>query len=459
MRNVIVSAALLLLVALPGRLPAQEGQEESSEEACRSQLQASSEASLAQKFISQAQQDTTASEEQQRTWYRQAWEAVQGSIDEGSEDPTLYLLGAQAKIGLADYERAGDLTDRFLELAPECSKFARQVRYAAWARLYNTAINHYQGGSQDSALAYFEKASTLYPDARSLVNAAALRRQRGERDSAAALYRKAIESGGEGEEARQQLQQAVSSLASMEMQAGDTEAAMQIYRDYLADHPEDPLVQLNYAQALADQGQSDSAQVIFTQVLNRGDLSFQEWTQLGIGLFRSEAFEDAVTAFQRARRQNPLNKETMENLASAMVQAGQHEAAAALGDTLASWYPYDAQNLSVVLRAYGQTGQRPKAQELADRLQNSPFMLHQLGMMETSTGHYDIEGSVENANGEQGDSFTLVFELVNDRRQVVKSKEVSIELPPQGERKRFQVSFTSGAPATSFRYHLKESSD
>lgn len=411
---------------------------------------------MAQKFLTQAREDTAAGEQQIQQWLQQAWEAVRPRVEGGSTDPTHYLLGAQASLKLGDFARAGELVDRFVELAPECSGMGQQVRYAAWAEMYNAAITSYQAGEQDSALAYFESASSLYPDPRSLVNAATLRRQRGEADTAAALYRKAIAVGAGGEHA-EQVRQAVASLAEIRMQAGNTEQAMQIYNDYLADNPQDALVTLNYAQALAEQGQTDSAQALFTSLLGREDLSFEEWSELGISLFRGESYGHSVTAFRKARERQPLNKETMENLASALVQSEQFEAAAALGDTLVEWYPYDAQNLSVVLRAYGQLGQRQKAEALADRIQNSPLRLHQLGLMERTTGQYVIQGIVENVNGQQGATHTFVVELLNPQRQVVKTEEVAVELPAQGERESFRTNITSGAPAVSFRYHKKES--
>lgn len=442
MNKTLGSLGLALLLALPVQAL---GQEQSEGEEC--QLQPSAEATAAQQFLGQAGEDAELSEDERRQLYEQAWEQLEGAIEAGSDDGTIHVLGAQAQLGLGNYDRAGELLDRFEELRPECSDFAERVRYSEWARVYNRAIEAYQGGDTDQALTHFVRASNVYKDARSLVNAATLFRQKGQLDTAAVLYEEVLDSGGEPE----QIRDAVTSLARIRGEQGNPEEALSVFRDYMAEHPDDVLVRLNYAQTLSDAGQTDSAQVIFEEMLNRPDLDFAQWSQLGIGLYRAGNYEDAAKAFRSAREIDPLNKESMENLGSSLVQAKQFEEAMGVADTLATWYPYDNQNLSLAVRAFSQAGDSQRAQALLNQMKAMPIKFHQLGMASPGQGQYAMQGIVENATMDRS-SATVTFELLDETGNVVDTKDLEIDLPAQGERRQFQVQFQAEPGAATFRY-------
>jgi len=105
-------------------------------------------------------------------------------------------------------------------------------------------------------------------------------------------------------------------LAELLRQKGLEAEALAIYSDYATANPDDVLGRLNYAIALMDSGDVETAQEMFSDLLDRDDLSFRQWSQVGIGLYRAQSFELAAQAFERARVLNPFNKETLENLAN-----------------------------------------------------------------------------------------------------------------------------------------------
>ncbi len=432
-----------LLLALPATAL---GQEQQQQQEC--QLQPSPEATAAQQFLTQAQQDSALAQGEQRELFQRAWEQLREPIESGTDDATLWVLAAQAQLGLRNYDRADQYLNRFVELRSECASFAEEVRYSAWARLYNQAIEAYQGGATAEALTYFVRASNIYKDARSLVNAGTLYRQQGQLDSAAVMYEQVLDAGGEPERVRE----AVTNLVQIRREQGSPEEALAMLRHFMAENPEDVGLRINYAQTLAEAGQEDSAQAIYTEMMGQIDqLDFEGRTRLGVGFYQAQNFEMAAEAFQAARELNPMNKEAMENLGSSLVQSKQFEAATAISDTLARWYPHDNQNLSLAVRAFSQAGDSQRAQDLLDRMKTMPVRFHQLGMATPGEGTYAIQGVVENVSMDQG-TITLAVELLDENGDVVDTRDLEIELPAQGERTQFQTQFQATAGAVTFRY-------
>ena len=433
-----IGIALALLLA-PATLLGQE-----KEQQC--QLQGAPELSLAQTFLQQAQ-DTTMSESQRQAAAEKAWsEALQGPIEDDTDNATFYYFGALAQVQLENYARTDSLLNVFLEKAGEgCAKRAEQIRFQAWASLYNQAIQAYNGGNQDRALKKFEQANSIYDDARSLVNAATLHEEQGNRSRAMELYSRALETGGEP----QQMRTALTKLADSRLRQGDTAAAMEQYEQYLSNNPEDVSVQATYAQTLAQAGQSDSAQAIFSGLLDRSGLTFEQWSQIGVGLFQASSYEQAIEAFRSAREMRPLNKETMENLLSAYSQAEQWEQIPALADTVIDWYPYDSKNYRPAVRAYDNMKQPKQAQQLLTELQNLPIQITRLGMTEQGLVQGQFQTTSESAAGQQ---ITIPFEFLDSRGNVVTTHEFTTTLPAQGEAGTIEFRVQTEGDLASFRY-------
>lgn len=432
-------AACLLLMFTPALLA--QGTECS--------LQGSPEAHLAQQMLTQAQ-DTLRPAAQRRVAYRQAWSAVQGPIKDGTDNPTPYILGAQVQVGLENYTRADALLNQFVAKAGKgCEELANQVRFQAWANLYNSAIQAFNSGNRQRSLRLFEQANAIYTDSRSLVNAAALLEQEGRQAEAMERYRQALEAGGDS----QQMHAALSRLAQYYRQRGEVQRALEMYESYLKDHPDDVTIQSRYEQALSAVRTDDSAQTLQERPQGREDLSFEQLSELGINAYQSGDYARAAEMFERARVHRPLNKETMENLVSALLQTQEWERLASLTDTLVSWYPYDAKNYQAAVRSHDHTAQRKRAQALLTQLKNAPFQFVQLGMTEVSSGTYVVQGQLETTFSQAaGDSMYVPFEFLGPRGRVVAREVMGVGLPADGQRTQVRLQVLSATPIATFRY-------
>ena len=438
MRTKLTIGIVLAFFLAPAALLGQE-----KEQQC--ELQGAPELSLAQTFLQQAQ-DTTVSESQRQTAAEKAWsEALQEQIENDTDNATFYYFGALAQVQLGNYAKTDSLLNTFLEKAGEgCAQRAEQIRFQAWANLYNQAIQAYNGGNQDRALKKFEQANSIYDDARSLVNAATLHEQQGNQSRAMELYSRALETGGEA----QQMRTALTNLANTRLSQGDTAAAMEQYQQYLSNNPDDVSVQATYAQTLAQTGQSDSAQAIFSSLVDQGDLTFEQWSQIGVGLYQASNYEQAIEAFRSAREMRPMNKETMENLLSAYSQAEMWEDIPSLADTVIDWYPYDSKNYRPAVRAYDNMKQPKEAQKLLTELQNLPIQVTRLGMTPQGMVQGQFQTTSASAAGQQ---ITIPFEFLDSQGNVVATHEFTTTLPGEGETATIEFR-VDASDLASFRY-------
>ncbi|MFQ5689563.1 MAG: tetratricopeptide repeat protein [Gemmatimonadota bacterium] len=431
------SGILLLLLTLPGLATAQEKE-------CK--LSASSAASTAADALESARTETDS--EKVAAEYHKAFDAVNKVVESGTKDPTPYILAAQAAVGLGEYEKATDLLNRFVELAPECKEHADNTRYNAWVVLYNAGIGLYQTGDSDGALAKFETANDIWPDARSINNAALLYREKGDTAKAMDLYREVMTLEGNLDQVRN----ATASLADLLNAEGRSDEAIQTYQTYVEAHPDDVVARIQYALVLSDAGQAKVAEGIFTEVLQRDDLSFEQWVQVGVGLFRNSNYKAAAEAFSKARADNPFNKEAMENLVNARIQAGQAGDAVALGDTLVQWYPYDAGNYQLLANALARTNQNARALKLMEQVDEAPISFDAIQMGAAGGDDYMVRGVVSARKSGAGKALTIPFEFLGTGGQVVASKELDLQAPADNESTTFQLMVTSAEPILGFRY-------
>lgn len=382
------------------------------------------------------------------TRYARALEKVEPTLADEEPLPRAYLLAAQAYLGLRDYAGADSMLTKLTTAQPTCADLVNEMRFNAWVPLYNRGINFIRGGDQQAALEAFLQANVIFADARSLTNAGNIYQQQGDNADAMEMYARALEVGGEPE----MIRAASINMAELLRQEGRGEEALAIYSEYAAAHPDDVLGTLNYAVALMDVGDQEAAEQIFTDLLGRDDLSFRQWSQVGIGLYRAQDFEQAAVAFERAHEMSPLNKETMENLANTYYQAERYQELIPIAGELVERFPLESVNYNLLANAERELENADAALaalEQRDALEFE-FLRSQLSMV--SEGVYSVEGQVMNKTGATGAEVTVPVELLGDTGDVVASDELVITLPGEGETASFMLQFEVEEPVAGFQY-------
>jgi tetratricopeptide (TPR) repeat protein len=385
--------------------------------------------------------------------YNRALDKLNESFADPPVEPRAYLLAARAYLGLRDYVGGDSTLTMLVEAAPQCADQALEMRFNAWVPLYNSGVEQLTAGDEDAAIESFEKANLIYSDSRSFNNAASIYQNRGESQKAMDMYAHALQSSTDPE----MIRVASINLAELLRAEGRDDEALAIYSNYATDHPDDILGRLNYAIALMDAGSEEEAQIIFEELLDRDDLSFRQWSQVGIGLYRAQNFDEAALAFRKAHDMQPLNKETLENLANSYYQSEHFEDLAPLADTLVQRYPYETVNYNLLANARTETGDQDGALAVLEGREalSFEFLRAQLGPGGDET--YSLEGTVMNKSAEGGAEVTIPVHFLSESGQVLITEPLTLSLPAAGETAGFLVQVESSTPIMGFRYDMADS--
>lgn len=374
----------------------------------------------------------------------EAWEALSADLE--SENPVVPLLGAQIQIGLGNFRDAVEFLDRYdATSAPECMMHGEAQRYNGWVRLYNQGVTAYSASDNEAALDAFMLANDFKPDLRTYSNAALLQSQMGDNAGAIETYQAALAADIPDADA-ESLQSAVRGLGDMLVVEGRGDEAIQTYADYLARYPDDVVIQIQYAGVLADQGQTDESSAIYAETLERTDLTYQQWLEVGVGFYNAQNFSDGATAFGRAREGNPYNKEAMENYVNASIQSGRPGPVIALADTLKQWYPYDALAHQLHFQALGRADMNERAMEVMGEEQQLPLSVTFAQMAAAPNGRYIVQLSFTNRSA--SGTLQITFEFVDAGGQVVREETQTFEADSGG----FTFEIQSDVPLAGFRY-------
>jgi len=382
------------------------------------------------------------------TRYARALEKLEPTLSDEDPLPRAYLLAGQAYLGLRDYRGADSMLTKLTAAQPDCADLVNELRFNAWVPLYNMGINSLRAGDDEAALAGFLQANVIFTDARSLTNAGNLYQKKGDDAAAMEMYAEALGVGGEPE----MLRAASINMAELLRREGRDDEALEIYSEYAAANPDDVLGTLNYAIALMDSGDQESAEQIFSQLLTRDDLSFRQWSQVGIGLYRARDFEQAAVAFERAHEMNPLNKETMENLANTYYQAERYQELLPIAEELVQRYPNESVNYNLLANAARELGDADGALSALQTRDALEFEFLRSQLVSVSEGVYSVEGQVMDKSGTAGSDVNVSVQLLGEAGQIVASDDLVITLPGEGETTSFSLQFEVEEPVAGFQY-------
>ncbi len=376
--------------------------------------------------------------------FMDAWEALGSDLD--SDNPVVPLLGAQIQIGLGNFPDAVAFLDRYdATAAPECMMHGEAQRYNGWVRLYNQGVTAYGASDYETALDAFMLANDFNPDLRTYSNAALLQSQLGDNAGAIETYRAALAADIPDADA-ESLRGIVRGLGDMLGAEGRGDEALQAYSDYLAGNPDDVVIQIRYAGVLADQGQTEESAAIYSATLERTDLTYQQWLEVGVGFYNAQNFPDAATAFGKAREGNPYNKEAMENYVNASIQSDRPGPVIALADTLTQWYPYDALAHQLRFQSLGRAAMNEQAMEAMGEEQALPLSVTFAQMAAAANGRYIVQLAFTNRTA--SGTLQMTFEFVDAGGQVVTEHTQSFG----ADSGSFTFEIQSDVPLAGFRY-------
>ncbi|MBX6363052.1 MAG: tetratricopeptide repeat protein [Gemmatimonadetes bacterium] len=266
--------------------------------------------------------------------YQKALDQALQSIDKDAGNPAGYFYAGQAYLGLGEIAKADSMLDKAEQMWPDYAKETAGPRERGWVEAYNKSVGLIQAGKTDEAIALLEQADALYqgrPTARATL--ASLYQNKGDVDKAIAMYRGALEIYAKGmpstlpADAQKQWQEgeerSTSNLAQLLLYQKKYGEAAEVYKAFLAKHPDDVQAKLNLAVAYSRSENKAEASKIFAELVNQANLTDTQYFDIGAGLFQAQQLEQAAEAFRKALQVNPYYRDAAFYLAQTLLAQAQ----------------------------------------------------------------------------------------------------------------------------------------
>lgn len=428
--------------------------------------------------------------------------------NQGNSSAAWYFM---ARVALLEGDPAGadSAFTKALALAPSCELDIMQYRQNNWAILGQAGVEFQRKGQFDSALVQFRDASLLFRGLpHVLTNMGVMFANKGDEDSAAAYFAKALEIAEKDTALVEDRNAIALNLAVMYQRLKKNAEAIALLHRYLAWKPNETDAQKSLAIAFRGAGMVDSAEAIESAMIsrfatmNQDSLDLQDLMSVGVVAFNKARYTDAAAAFGKVSKRTPWAREPRYNLANAWLALGTqaHDSAEALRKIakanktpsealktqLADTTKLDAQakeaNTNLVteaaklvemepmsedaLRLLAQ-GHRllsatpsPELMKTAERLVGLPFKVDVDEYVPSEAGARLSASAVgltpQDATGKpiKPAPLTLVFEFVDSTGKAVDSKEAAI--PALTDKQKHPIQFEAkGAGIVGWRYRVK----
>jgi tetratricopeptide (TPR) repeat protein len=342
------------------------------------------------------------------------------------------------------------------------------VRYAGWVPLVNAGIEFAKQEKNDSALALFRQANTIYRDKPvAYLNSGIIFANAGQTDSAIAYWQKAVEIA-ERTNAVEDRNAATRNLGAMYQRANRHQEAVPVLEKYLTWVPNDVEAKRALASSYRATGQTEKAQVIEKEVgaapaaagatpaaaASAGKLT------AAIALYNEKKYDQAAAAFEQILVTEPYNRDALYGLANSYIGLKNGPKLAAAAGRLAAIEPMNEEIIRMHANGLRLAKKESQANKVAIQVLSMPITISVTQFAPTATGA-SITGTAtgREAQTAQGKPvtakpMTLIFEFLDNKGTVLANQEVQIAALKPGESAPIEVK-ADAAGITGWRYKRK----
>ena len=351
-------------------------------------------------------------------------------------------------------------------MMPACKEDVSKVRYTGWVPLVNGGIDFVKKQNNDSALALFRQANTIYRDKPSAyLNAGVIFANAGQTDSAIAYWEKASEIA-ERANMVEDRNVATRNLGAMYQKAGRHQDAVKVLEKYLSWAPQDAEVKRALATSYRATGQNDKAAALEKEVgvaaapgagaapaaaANVGAMN------AAIALYNEKKYDEAAAAFEQIVAKEPYNRDALYGLANSYIGLKNGPKLAEAAGRLAEIEPYNDEIVRMLANGQRMAKKEAQANKTATRVLSMPVSVTVSQFAPTAEGA-TITGTAtgREAQTAQGKpvtptAMTLIFEFLDAKGTVVANQEVQIPALKVGASQPIQAS-AKGAGIVAWRY-------
>lgn len=382
------------------------------------------------------------------------------------KNPALWYYLGRIYLQRGDIVGADSALTKAETMMPACQQEISKVRYTGWVPLVNAGMTFTKEKQNDSALALYRDANTIYRDKPlAFLNAGVIYANANQADSAAVYFQKASEIG-ERTNAVEDRNTATRNWGALLQRAGRDKEAIPVLEKYVAWAPKDVEVKRALASSYRATGQNDKAKVIEDEVgpgpagasQPAGGASADQMSA-AVALYNEKKYAEAAPAFEQVLTAEPYNRDALYGLANAYVGLKSPK----LADAAARLVAIEPANEEAVrLLANGQrlAKKETAANKTAIALLAMPTTVKVAQFAPAAEGA-TIDGAATGREGEtaQGKPLVpkpliLVFEFLDPKGAVIANQEVSVPALKAGESHPIQVK-GQGKGIAAWRYKQK----
>jgi tetratricopeptide (TPR) repeat protein len=391
------------------------------------------------------------------------------AINDGKQEknPAAWYYLGRIYLQQGDLAAADSAFTKAEELSPGCKEDISKVRYTGWVPLVNAGIDFSKKEQNDSALALYRQASTIYRDKPiAYLNAGVIFANSGQTDSAAAYFQKASEIA-ERTNAVEDRNAATRNWGALLQRLGRHQDAVPVLEKYVGWVPSDAEAKRALASSYRATGQNDKAQAIEKEVgaapagAGQPSAAGASAAQMNtaIALYNDKKYAEAAAAFEQVLATEPYNRDALYGLANAYIGTKNPK----LADVAARLVAIEPLNDEIVgMLANGQRMAKKEtlANKTAMQRLSMPVTVKVTQFAPTAAGA-SITGSATGREAEtlQGKPIaakptTLVFEFLDAKGAVVANQEVQVPAVKVGETHPIEAK-AEGPGIAAWRYKKK----
>jgi len=390
-------------------------------------------------------------------------EAVEQNQQE--KNPALWFYLGRIYLQQGDIVGADTALARAEALSPGCKKDISDVRYLGWVPLVNAGITFTKEEKNDSALALYRLANSIYRDKPlAFLNAGVIFANANKADSAIFYFQKASEVA-EQTNAVEDRNLATRNWGALLQRAGRHQDAVPVLEKYVAWVPGDVDVKRALASSYRSTGQTDKALAIEKEVGPGPQAASPSGSAAGaemsaaIALYNEKKYAEAAAAFEKVLITEPNNRDALYGLSNAYIGLKSPK----LADAAARLTAIEPMNDDAVrMLANGQRLAKKEtlANKTAIMLIGMPTTVKVSQFAPTPTGA-TVTGTVTGREAESAQGkpvapkpYTLIFEFLDAKGAVVANQEVQVPALKPGDSQPLEAK-AEGSGIAAWRYKQK----
>jgi len=381
------------------------------------------------------------------------------------KNPALWFYLGRIYLQEGDIVGADSALTRAEALSPGCKKDISAVRSLGWVPLVNAGITFTKEEKNDSALALYRQANTIFRDKPiGFLNAGVIFANAGQADSAIFYFQKASEIA-EQTNSVEDRNLATRNWGALLQRAGRHQEAVPVLEKYVAWVPSDVDVKRALATSYRSIGQTDKAAAIEKEVgiappaANPAGSAAGAQMSAAIELYNAKKYGEAAAAFEQVIVIEPNNRDALYGLSNAYIGLKSPKLADAAG-RLVAIEPLNDDAVRMLANGQRLAKKEVLANKTAVRLIGMPTTIKVTQFAPTGEGA-TITGTAtgRDAQTAQGKPvapkpYTLVFEFLDAKGTVVANQEVPVPALKPEESQPIEAK-AQGSGIAAWRYKQK----